>query len=326
MDFILPFKGATSPNKIFYEQYLMFIGSCFTEEMGERLKSVKFNVLQNPNGILYDPLSIASALHSYLESAQITEDEIFEYNDLFHSWNHHSAFSGAEPESVVAKINHSLAQAHDSLLRTNWLFITFGTAYYYKLKANQQSVANCHKLPSDTFEKYLVEIGEAFEAIQDAVRNIHNVNAACRIVLTVSPVRHVKDGVIENSRSKARLIEICHLLATSDERINYFPSYELVIDVLRDYRFFKKDLVHVNESGVDFIFNKFCNAYFDPETLKLMKQVEAIKLAMEHEPFYPESQAHKHFLRHQLQQIKNLMATNPSFDFSQEIKYFSVSD
>ena len=324
MDFILPFQPVSSPQKISHDQKLMLIGSCFTEEIGMRLSNAKFKVMQNPNGIIYDPLSISAALQSYADNVLFTFDDLFKSDELFHSWSHHSDFSGPIPEEVISKINRSRAKAHDFLRQVRWLFITFGTAYYYKLRGNQQPVANCHKVPSKNFEKHLIEINDAFQSIQTVVKNIHSINPECRIVLTVSPVRHVKDGVIENARSKARLIELCHLLRASDEKIEYFPSYELVIDVLRDYRFFEKDLVHVNDSSVDFIFSKFCDVYFNSDTLELMKEINAIRLAMQHKPFYPESVAHKHFLRRQLQKIDMLQRAHPSIDFSEELEYFSL--
>ena len=288
------------------------------------MKDLKFDVLQNPNGILYDPLSSALALDSYMESKQYKENDLFLLNELWHSWQHHSAFSGMDREAVLQNINQSQIKAHQFLEDASWLVITLGTAYNYQLKNSGEPVANCHKAPQNSFAKKLLPIEEIILRLTDVIIKLQSFNSGLKIIFTVSPVRHIRDGVIGNNRSKARLIEAAHSIKESFQQVFYFPAYELIIDVLRDYRFYKNDLVHPADTATAFVFEKFCNAFVDEPGKKLSEEIKSIITAMNHRPFQKDSAAHKKFQNTQLEKIKVIKARLPLIDFSNEEKFFSV--
>ena len=263
MEFFLPFNIKNFPFRISYSDKILFIGSCFSEEIGNKMCELKFDILQNPNGILYDPISITDALFSYIDAKPFDEANLFELNGLWHSWKHHSVYSGVSKNEVLQNINHAKKQAYQFLEEANILIVTFGTAFNYQLKNNFENVANCHKAPADLFIKTLLPVEEIKAAMLSAITALELFNPKLKIILTVSPVKHVKDGLVENNRSKARLIEAAHVVCDEKDNAFYFPSYELVNDVLRDYRFYKKDLVHPNETAIDFVFEKFAETFFE---------------------------------------------------------------
>lgn len=325
IELLLPFIITPSPVKISYTDKIFLIGSCFTEEIGNYLKDLKFDVVQNPNGILYDPISIATALHSYIEPKIFKEDELFLLNELWQSWQHHSLFSNFDKEKTLRKINDSQHTAHQYLKNASWLLVTLGSAYNYNLKSGKP-VANCHKAPADIFKKKLISIEEIISNLSSAIAELKSFNAGIKIIFTVSPVRHIRDGVAENNRSKARLIEAVHSIIEQHNHIYYFPAYEIVIDVLRDYRFFKSDLVHVNEVAVQYVFEIFCDTYFNETTLKLKRDIDALMKAKNHKPFNEDSAGHKIFLKAQLNKTHELITKYPGIFFEEELKYFSGKD
>ncbi|MEO8961407.1 MAG: GSCFA domain-containing protein [Ginsengibacter sp.] len=323
MDFILPFQLPPYPFKISYADKILLVGSCFSEEIGNKMSELKFNILQNPNGILYDPISISEALTSYIDNKPITDNDLFELNGLWHSWKHHSAFSGVKKDEVLSKINQSQSSAHRFLANANLLIITLGTSYQYQLKQNNQPVANCHKAPSSIFRKKLLAIEEITFSLLQVLHKLKIFNPHVKIIFTISPVKHVKDGIIENNRSKSRLIEAVHNHINEKNNCFYFPSYELVTDVLRDYRFYKSDLVHPNDIAIHFVFEKFCNSLLDEASKKALEQIKNIMSAVNHRPFLKESDAHKKFIQAQLLSIQKMEKEYPFVDFSIEKKYFN---
>lgn len=324
MELLLPFQVPPSPLKISYTDRIFFIGSCFSEDIGDQMKNLKFDILQNPNGILYDPISISAALDSYLENKNFTADDLFVMEDLWHSWQHHSVFSGMNKVKVLGNINRSQYEAHRFLKTSSWLVITAGTSYSYLLKKTGKPVANCHRAPQNFFEKILLPVEEIEDRLYGTVSKVRHFNPNLKVVFTVSPVRHVRDGVIENNRSKARLIEAMHSVKEKMQNVFYFPAYELIIDVLRDYRFYKNDLVHPNDDATAYVFGNFCNAFVDEAGKKLMDEIKMIVAAMNHRPFQRESIAHKKFMNDQLEKIKKIKAKSPLIDFTNEEKYFSA--
>ncbi len=322
MEFFLPFQIPPFPFKISYTDKVLFIGSCFSEEIGNKMVHLKFDVLQNPNGILYDPLSIADALFSYIENKPFDEKNLFELNGLWHSWKHHSVFSGVNKKEVLQNINRSISDAHSFLKEAKILIITFGTAFNYQLKNGFKNVANCHKAPSDFFIKTLLPSEEIKAGFLSVITALEKLIPGLKIVFTVSPVKHIKDGIIENSRSKARLIEAVHSIIEEKENVSYFPAYELVNDVLRDYRFYKNDLVHPNDIAIDYVFEKFSHSFFDNSTKGIRKEIEKILSAINHKPFFKESEAHQKFIASQIQNIEKLEGTYSFIDLSKEKKYF----
>ncbi|MEO9005154.1 MAG: GSCFA domain-containing protein [Ginsengibacter sp.] len=323
MEFILPFQLPPYPFRISYTDKILLIGSCFSEEIGNKMSGLKFNILQNPNGILYDPLSISEALTSYIDNKPIIDNDLFELNGLWHSWKHHSVFSGLKKGEVLSKLNQSQSAANRFLANANLLIITLGTSYQYHLKQNDQPVANCHKAPSSFFRKILLAIDEITFALLEVLDKIKIFNPHVKIIFTISPVKHVKDGLIENNRSKSRLIEAAHTVIKNKENCFYFPSYELVTDVLRDYRFYKSDLVHPNEIAINFVFEKFCDSLLDDANRKTLEKIQNIMSAVNHRPFLKESDAHQKFIQAQLLNIQKIEKEYPFIDLSVEKKYFS---
>lgn len=318
---------------IIYHDRILLTGSCFTEHIGNHLMDVKFNVLQNPNGILFDPLSVCRSLVSYIQNKQYTTEDLFYLNECWNSWQHHSRFSNPSKEQCLAAINQSQQAAHDYLKKADWIIITLGSSFAYKLSNNiaadlktgsTYEVANCHKAPAQAFIKHLCTIEETVTALDATIHQLFHFNPKLRIIFTISPVRHLRDGVIENNRSKARLIESVHHLVNKFDKLYYFPAYELVIDVLRDYRFYDVDLAHPNYAATQYVLEQFSANCFDPVTIQLMEEIKKIVIAKNHKPFNPGSQQHKKFLASMLAKTNTLQEQNPNLDFTREITYFSA--
>jgi hypothetical protein len=308
---------------ITYQHHIMLTGSCFTEHISNHLNDVKFNLLQNPNGILFDPISVCSSLVSYIYNKQYSADDLFYLNECWHSWQHHSNFSNIDKEEGLRIINKSQNTAHSFLKKTDWLIITLGSAFHYKLASGLAPVANCHKAPAQQFIKHLCTIEETVTALDGTIHQLFQFNPKLRIIFTISPVRHLRDGVIENNRSKARLIEAVHHLVNKFDKLYYFPAYELVVDVLRDYRFYDIDLAHPNYAATQFVLEKFAENCFDADTRQLMEEIKKISIATKHKPFNAQSQQHKQFRQSYFEKVKLLQQRYPYLDFSNEIRYFS---
>ncbi len=308
---------------IIYSDKILLTGSCFTEHIGNFLADVKFNVLQNPNGILFDPISVSASLISYIQNTQYKEEDLFYLNESWNSWQHHSRFSDIHKNECLKNINQSQNDAHAFLKEADWLIITLGSAFTYKLAENSQAVANCHKAPAQTFIKHLNTIEEIITAFDGAIHQLFHFNSKLKIIFTISPVRHLRDGVVDNNRSKARLIEAVHHLVNKFDKLYYFPAYELVIDVLRDYRFYDIDLAHPNYAATQFVLENFSATCFSDSTKQLMEEIKKIVIAKKHKPFNPQSQLHKKFLEQQLVKTKRLQAEHPYLDLKKEAEYFS---
>jgi hypothetical protein len=312
-----PEKTISHHNKI------LSVGSCFTEHIGTALKDLKFDVLQNPNGILFDPASVCSSLVSYMQNKKYGEEDLFLLNEVWQSWQHHSRFSGMNKEEVLDKINQSQKKAHQFLKETDWLIITLGSSFSYRLVQDQSAVANCHRAPAQWFQKHMMTVTETVEALDNTIHQLFYFNKKVNIIFTISPVRHIRDGVVENNRSKARLIEAVHHLVNKFDRLYYFPAYELVIDVLRDYRFYAEDMVHPNYLATDFVLEKFLETYMSEETNSLIEEIKKVLVSRKHKPTHPTTEAHKKFLQTNLQKIKTLQQQHPHISFEEEIHYFS---
>ncbi|MDX1937172.1 MAG: GSCFA domain-containing protein [Flavihumibacter sp.] len=331
MQFQVPITIKTLPEGIQYGQKILLSGSCFTEHIGDRLAEWKFDVLQNPHGILFDPASVASSLVSYIKPRQYTGNDLFYLNELWQSWQHHSRFSGMDKEQVLQQINHSQQQAHDFLKEADWLIITLGSSFSYRLSAagatqsvsNETAVANCHRAPAQWFQKHLMSIEEMNTVLDNCIHQLFHFNKKLQIIFTISPVRHIRDGVTENNRSKARLIEVVHHLVNKFDRLHYFPAYELVIDVLRDYRFYDIDMAHPNFAATQFVLEHFSKHCISSNSLSLMEQVQQIVTARKHKAFQPATQAHQQFLKTHAAKAFQLQQQCPYLNFEEEIKFFN---
>ena len=308
---------------ITYHDKLLLIGSCFTEHIGNYLMDVKFNVLLNPNGILFDPISVCNSLTSYIQNKQYTADDLVYLNEAWHSWQHHSRFSGMDKDNALRNINQSQKNAHTFLQQADWLVITLGSSFVYKLVDSFVSVANCHKAPAQTFVKHLCTIEETTIAFETVLHQLFQFNPELKVLFTISPVRHLRDGVVDNNRSKARLIEAVHHLVNKFEKLHYFPAYELVVDVLRDYRFFDIDLAHPNYAATQFVLEHFAESCMNTSTQQFMDDIKKLVIACNHKPFNPTSNQHQQFLKTQFQKTKALQELHPYLNFEQELLFFN---
>lgn len=330
MDFHLEFTPKPFDVKINHQQKLLLIGSCFTEQIGAKLSAHKFTVLDNPNGILFNPVSISRSLRSYIENKQYSAAELFYQNECWNSWEHHSRFSNPDPETCLRMINGSQAAAHSFLRKADWLLVTLGSAFVYELPSpsadglgGSSVVANCHKVPTDKFNKRLLSVEEVMNDLQQMIRKAMAFNPGLKIIFTISPVRHLRDGFVENNRSKATLNHAVHQLLGKNDSCFYFPAYELVIDDLRDYRFYAEDMVHPNYAATSYVWEKFIAACIDEPSQQLMKEISMILAAKNHKPFNPTSGQHKKFLQTNLEKLKKLQEQHPYINFEEEKNYFA---
>ena len=324
MKWILDPHLTLSPEQISYNDRILFMGSCFSSEIAVIMKEMKFNIIQNPNGILYDPLSLGKNLISYIGQKHYELTDLFQLNGLWHSWQHHSSFSALNPVEVINKINKSQSEAHQFVKSLDWLVISPGSAFHYVLTKSDQAVANCHKAPSSLFHKKLMEIPDIVEELGKAISELSLLSPHLRVILTVSPVRHIRDGIVDNNRSKARLLEAVHAITSQFSNVYYFPAYELLIDVLRDYRFYADDLIHPANNAIRYIFEQFQATFIKPDTLAVMGKAADILKAVKHTPFHPSTEGYKDFKINQLQKIKEFQQAFPASDWSNEIRHFTA--
>jgi hypothetical protein len=315
---------------ITYQDKILLTGSCFTEHIGNALETLKFSVLQNPNGILFDPASVCSSLVSYIHNRQYEEEDLFQLNDIWHSWQHHSRFSNIRAKEAIQNINTSQSNAHQFLKKANWIIITLGSSFSYELVVpgannaqQRQGVANCHRAPAQWFTKKLLSVSEIIAQWEDCYKQLMDFNPGLNFIFTISPVRHIRDGVVDNNRSKARLIEAVHYLADKYNNVNYFPAYELLIDILRDYRFYDIDLVHPNYMATEYVMEKFIGSCIHPDAIQLLEEIKKIVIAGKHKAFQPETKAHQQFLTTHFEKVKALQERYPFLDLKKELDYFN---
>ena len=295
---------------------ILTMGSCFADNIAQKLQERYFRVMQNPFGTLYNPLSVAEALSIILTNRKFRSEDLFFHQNEWHSFWHHSVFSGTDRAAVLLKINEQINEAHRFLQEAQWLFLTFGTAYVYYHLPEKRPVANCHKLPENEFERRLIRVDEVVESIQALFQNLRVLNSKIKIVLTVSPIRHIRDGLVQNQRSKATLILAVQELCRQDASLMYFPSYEILMDDLRDYRFYEANLTHPNDQAVQYIWEKFSAMFFDRETEKASEAFAALTSALKHKPLHPESPNYRKFLRKVLKRIEGLEKQYPYVDLN----------
>lgn len=312
-----------APFFINHTDRLMLTGSCFTEHIGRRLAAHKFANLTNPFGIVYNPASMMRGLERLLAENQFfSEKELFENAGLWHSWEHHGMFSKPDKDETLAGINAAYSTAAAFLKKANRLLLTFGTADVYMLRDTGQIVANNHKMPAALFEQRRLSIPEIVEATAGVLQKLRSENPDFQAIVTVSPVRHLRNGFVENQRSKAILVLACAEICRHLPFAHYFPAYELLLDDLRDYRFYAADMVHPSEVAVDYIWNFFADTFFSEETKILNGRIGKITTAAGHRPFNPDTAEHRAFARAQLAAIEQLKREWPWLDFGVEEEQF----
>lgn len=304
-----------------YGRRHLFLGSCFTENVGRRMAELKLSTLVNPFGILYNPESIARSLEMLLENRQFGVDDLFSHDGLWHSAHHHGRFSGIDRDKVLDTINAELAEAADCLTGADFLFLTFGTAWVYQDKASEQVVANCHKLPHDRFRRIRLSVDDIVERYVVLLERLWLINADAKVIFTISPIRHWKDGAVANQQSKATLILAVDriLQAVPREKADYFPAYEIVMDELRDYRFYAEDMLHLSDAAVNHIWSIFCQALLDDDCLAIMPKMQKVLKAMAHKPLHPGSEGFRRFAESLARDIRALGAHFPETDLLGEM-------
>ena len=296
----------TAHGQVDYLSQLFLLGSCFVENIGKKLDYYKFRSLQNPFGILFHPKAIENLLSKSIQVFNYTEEDVFYHNERWHCFDAHSDLSDVSKEELLRKLNDGLKDTRQQISISTHIVITLGTAWGYRKLESNAIVANCHKVPQKEFSKDLLSVENIVESLETIVDLIQSVNPTAQIIFTVSPVRHLKDGFVENQQSKAHLISAIGKVLSSRADLacrqagsrekHYFPSYEIMMDELRDYRFYKSDMVHPNELAVDYIWEKFKSVWISKEAFSTMEKVEEIQRGMLHRPFNPKSEEHQKFL------------------------------
>jgi len=299
-------------------------GSCFAENIGEKLQKSKFQTAINPFGILYNPESVYASLERILEKKLFSENELFEHEGVWKSFNHHSRFAELTSEAFLENVNKKLEETSDFLQTTDFLMITFGTAWIYRLKESGEVVSNCHKLPGALFIREKLTPDVIVKTYTGLIRRLLQVRPTMKIIFTVSPIRHRKDGMHENQLSKAVLLlaveQLQHLFPSNTL---YFPAYEIVLDELRDYRFYAEDMIHPNETAIRYIWERFSDYFFSEGTKKQLSEIEKITAAVQHRPFNPQSKAFQDFIQKNLKILGEIEKKYPNLDFTQEWEYFN---
>ena len=298
--------------KINYDSSIFLIGSCFVENIGKKLEYFKFKTLLNPFGILFHPVAIFNFLKKVEEQAEFTEADIFFHNETWHSFYAHSELNSVDKNKILDRLNLKVQEAAHFLKEVSHVILTPGTAWGYRSIDSGQVVANCHKLPQKHFQKNLLEVEEDLQASLDIIRKV---NPSAAVIFTVSPVRHLKDGFVENQQSKAKLISAVHKVISSNDNAQYFPAYEIMMDELRDYRFYAEDMIHPNSVAIDYIWERFTETWIYSEAVDIMQKVESIQKGLSHRPFNEASEAHKKFRNNLQEKVKELQQNYPQIRF-----------
>ena len=284
--------------KISYKDSIMTFGSCFAENIGNKLETVFFETDINPFGVLYNPVSVKNSLELLIQNKSFSSEEIFENKSLWQSFAHSSLFNGLSEVECLNNINTRLISSAGFFQKTNVLLITFGTAWVFEEKKSGRVVSNCHKLPSGDFERRRLTVNEIVSDYNELIVTLQTLCPALNIIFSVSPIRHWKDGAHENNISKSILLMAIDELQKQHKQVHYFPAYEILLDELRDYRFYAPDMLHPSEVAVDYIWSRFSETYFSERTLQLKKRIEQLVADRAHRPYQPDSAEFKKFVEH----------------------------
>ena len=310
MKLTTPIKLSRQNPPINYSSKVLLLGSCFAQNMGEKLEYYKFQQCTNPFGILFHPVAIEKLIARAVNQNWFTSKDVFLQNEQWHCFLAHSKLSNTSEEDLISALNSAVEKLRFSLLEASHVVFTFGTAWVYKHLEKDTIVANCHKVPQKEFVKQLLSPDDVSDVLLGIETKLRTINPTCSIINTVSPVRHIKDGLIENSRSKAHLIAGVQEIVSPDKFNYYFPSYEIMMDELRDYRYYKEDLIHPNQTAIAIIWNAFTGSWICPETAALQKKIATIQSGILHTPFNENSKAHIHFkkvLEVQISQVQKAL-------------------
>ncbi|WP_025741526.1 GSCFA domain-containing protein [Aquimarina pacifica] len=301
--------------KIGYDSEIVLLGSCFAENIGDKLAYFKFKNSINPFGILFHPKAIETFLWMASQGERYTETDLFYVNEQWHCFDAHSALSGPDKNEVLASLNEALLLTKEELKSATHVAITLGTAWVYKLKALDMLVANCHKIPQREFVKELLAVKDIEQSLQNCIHLIRSINPSVHIMFTVSPVRHSKDGFVQNTRSKSHLVTGVHTVLDRNQNVSYFPAYEIMMDELRDYRFYDTDMIHPSVLAIEYIWDRFSKTWIEEKVYPIMRKVEEITRGLNHRAFNPNSKQHQDFLQQLQFKKQELQETYPFMDF-----------
>ncbi len=322
MKFHLNFTPTESTYKLSHQEGVLFIGSCFSEHIATKLNTLKFNCLSNPFGIVFNPESISSQLLRCINKTYFITEDVFEVNRAWFSLQAHSGLFNDNKVEFLNQLNNQIDIWHHQLKKAKTLVITLGSAYAYKHIESNAIVANCHKLHATFFQKQLLSLNTLKQTYAQLIKELLNLNSQLQILFTVSPVKHLKDGIIENTRSKAILIEIAHTMVDEHKNCTYFPAYELVTDDLRDYRFFETDLAHPNKQAIDYVWQKFSDYYFSEQTTTLNTKLQELLNAINHKPFNANGTEYILFKKTHLDKCEQLKKQFPFLNLESELAFF----
>ncbi len=310
--------GTVYPFTLDHQTPCLCLGSCFVEHIGSYLTENHFPVCINPFGIVYQPAAIAAVLERIVDGQPYQASELFCVQDVWRHFDFHSRYAHPDRATALDIINRQLAEAHAFLQQTQVLIITLGTAATYTLVPDGRVVVNCHKQAGSRFERRRYSPAENEQLLQAAIARAQNLRPGLQVILSLSPVRHLREGLLENQRSKASLLLAIDALCARQEHIHYFPSYEIMLDEFRDYRYYDSDLTHPSTLAVRLICERFARAFFSEKTQQLCDQLAALRAAVAHRPFFPQTTAHQQFVTQQLQKIQALREKYPFLQLTSE--------
>ncbi len=308
-----------------YHLNLLFMGSCFSDSIGRRMQNLKFKACHNPFGVVYNPVSISNSLTLLVQKERFGKEDLSFYNELWFSYSHNTLFSDTDQKACLDKINKSFKEAKKFIYDANVLIITLGTSWVYQLKETGKVVANCHKIPSENFNRSFSSVENTCQNLQKAIDELRKVNPEVKIVFTVSPIRHWKDGAIGNQRSKAALILAISKLQEQTNDVYYFPAYEIFMDELRDYRFYAEDMLHPSDSGTEYIWDRFSQTFLSKDTIELLPKMQSILNRMSHRPVHKKTNAYKQFISSLREDMFTIQNTHPYIDFKEELQTIDKS-
>jgi len=297
-----------------HRDVILTIGSCFSSHIGDRLGSLLYPTMVNPFGVLYNPISLENVLLYGVGDRQFSAEALTSSQGIWYSWEHHGQYSSTDRGELMEIISKGIERLKNHLSVTSVCIITLGSAWVYELLESGKIVANCHKHPSNLFEKRLLSIVEIEESISRMIQALRLVNCKIKIIFTLSPVRHLKDGFVENQLSKSSLLLGLHRSIQGQKDCNYFPSYEIMMDDLRDYRFYERDMIHPNEVAVNYIWEQFTHAFMSDREHQINQKITGFRLAAAHRPFHPYSAEHQKFLSIQLEQLADFEKLHPGIN------------
>ena len=299
-----------------YSSKIVLLGSCFSENIETKLDYFKFQNCGNPFGIIFNPISIENLIRRAVLGIEFTENDIFFHNGLWKCFEVHSQLNGENKQGLLNHLNLALNDCRNQLLSASHLIITYGTSWVYKNTASNQVVANCHKVPQNQFSKYILSIDSIEKSIQSTIDLVSKFNSKCHVIFTISPVRHLKDGLVENTQSKAHLFSALHKVLNLNQHCsNYFPSYEILLDELRDYRFYADDLLHPSKMAIDCIWERFCETYCNDKTRLISAEIDGLNKAIAHRPMNQNSENFEKFTVNLQLKIAEFSKSHPTIKF-----------